>query len=187
MTRQVAHDVLRRMASPPPPAPEDVPITSSRAIRLAITRAADKTHGMTLSVSSLREEVMTLDDLLAAFDPALMLIGLMVDGQVAGIAALDLDMRTGLVEVQTIGKVLAEPPENRPATGTDARMAQPIIAEFLSHLQETAKRTPLDAWGSGVEIGDKIESARAAGLILYDGDYRSIRLSLNLGDGDRVG
>ncbi|MBB5722866.1 flagellar motor switch protein FliM [Loktanella ponticola] len=187
MTRQVAHDVLRRMASPPPPAPEDVPITSSRAIRLAITRAADKTHGFALSVSSLREEVLDLDALIEAFDPALMLIALMCDGRIAGLAALDLDMRAALVEVQTVGQILGDAPEDRTPTGTDARMAQPIIAAFLAHLQETAERTALDAWGAGVAVGDKIASARAAGLILDDGRYRLIRLALNLGNGDRTG
>lgn len=186
MTRQVAHDVLRRMASPSPPAPEDVPITSSRAIRLAITRAADTTHDFAVSVSSLREEVLTLDNLLAAFEPELMLIGMGTDGSVTGLAALDLNMRAAVLELQTVGDVLPDTPEDRPPTGTDARMAEPLIAGFLAHLQDTAERTPLDGWGLGFSVGDKIASTRAAGLILEDGKYRLIRLSLDLGVGDRM-
>jgi flagellar motor switch protein FliM len=185
MTRQVAHDVLRRMASPPPPAPEDVPITSSRAIRLAITRAADKTHGFSLSVSSLREEVLSLDGLLEALEPSLMLIGMKSDDRVAGLAALDLNMRAAVIEVQTIGNVLEAAPEERAPTGTDARMAEPIVSAFLTHLQATATRTALDGWGLGFEVGDRIETTRAAGLILDDGQYRLIRLTLDLGIGDR--
>lgn len=186
MTRQVAHDVLRRMASPPPPAPEDVPITSSRAIRLAITRAADKTHDFVVSVSSLREEVLSLDQLLAALEPELMLIGMTAGGVMTGLAALDLNMRTALLEVQTVGMVLPDVPEDRPPTGTDAQMAQPLIEAFLHHLQDSAERTPLDGWGLGFNAGDKINSTRAAGLILDDGKYRLIRLSLDLGVGDRT-
>lgn len=187
MTRQVAHDVLRRMASPPPPAPEDVPITSSRAIRLAITRAADKVHDFAVSVSSLREEVLTLDALLAAFEPELMLIGMHTgSGPATGIATLDLNMRAAVLELQTIGDVLPDAPEDRPPTGTDAKMAEPLIAGFLTHLQDTAVRTALDGWGLGYVVGDKIASTRAAGLILEDGKYRLIRLSLDLGVGDRL-
>lgn len=185
MTRQVAHDVLRRMASPPPAAPEDVPITSSKAIRLAITRAADKTHACALSVSSLREEVLSLEDLLKAFDPALMLLGMQVGGKLAGLAALDLNMRAALLELQTVGKILPDPPEDRPATGTDARMAQALIGSFLDHLQKTAVTTALDGWGVGYDVGDKVASTRAAGLVLEEGHYRLIRVSLDLDAGDR--
>lgn len=185
MTASVAHDVLRRMASPPPPAPEDVPITSSRAVRLAITRAADKTHNMVLSVSSLREEVLSLDALLEVFEPSLMLVGMLSKGHICGLAALDLNLRGALVELQTIGQVLAEVPEDRTPTNTDARMTAPLIAAFLAHLRDTAVRTPLDGWGTGFDVGEKISSTRAAGLILDEGQYRLIRLMLDLGIGDR--
>jgi flagellar motor switch protein FliM len=185
MGGQVAHHVLRRMATPPPPAPEDVPITSSRAIRLAITRAADLTHDLALGVSALREEVVSLDDLLAAFDSSWMLIAMTSDKHITGLAALDLNMRAALVEVQTMGKVLDDAPEDRKPTGTDAGMAQPLISAFLAQLQDTAKRTPLDGWALNVDVGDRINSARAAGLVLDECKYRLIRISVDLGAGNR--
>ena len=186
MTRQLAHDVLRRMASPPPPAPEDVPITSSKAVRLAITRAADKTHSMVISVSSLQEEVVGLDDLLAAFDPDLMLLAMVAGDRIQGIAAIGPELRAALLELQTIGRVLDMAAEPRKPTEADARLSEPLVTAFLAHLGVTAAQTPLDGWGDGFVVGDKLTSARAAGLILDDGQYRVIRIALDLGVADRV-
>lgn len=184
---QVSHDVLRRMVSPPPPAPEDVPITSSRAMRLAITRAADKTHNMVMNVGGLREETLSLEDTLAAQNPDHMLMAVIKEDAVIGIAALDTQLRSALIEVQTVGKVLAIHPEDRAPTNTDASMAEPLLAAILQHMEETTQRTPLEGWGQGVVISGQIPSVRSAGLILPDLTYRVIRMSLDLAVADRVG
>ena len=186
MTGQLAHDVLRRMATPLPPAPEDVPVTSSRAIRLAITRAADKTHDMVVSVNSLQEEVMSLEDLLGSLGPELMLLAMMSGNQILGIAAVGGELRSALMELQTIGRVLDLPAEERAPTRTDARMSEPLLNAFLSDLKETAIQTPLDGWGHNFVVGEKMETTRAVGLILEDGPYHVIRISLDLGVADRV-
>jgi len=178
MTEQLAHDVLRRMASSPPPAPDDVPLTSSKAVRLAITRAADKTHDMVVSVSSLQEEVLTLDALLETLTPDLMLLAMETDGRIQGIAAVGLELRAALLELQTVGRVLELPAEDRKPTQTDARLSEPLIMAFLAHLHMTAAQTPLDGWGVGFGIGERLSSARAAGLILDDRSYRVIRISM---------
>lgn len=186
MTKQIAHAVLRRMASPPPPAPDDVPITSSKAIRLAITRAADKTHKMALSVSALREEVVSLEDMLAAIEPEMMLLGMQMDGRAQGIAAVGLELRAAVLELQTVGRVLEGAAEDRAPTETDARLSVPLITAFLAHLQTTASQTALDGWGEGFTVGDRFQSPRAAGLILDDVKFRVIRISVDLGHGGRT-
>lgn len=186
MTGQLAHDVLRRMATPPPAEPENVPITSSRAVRMAITRAADKTHDMVVSVNSLQEEVMSLEDLLGSLGPDLMLLAMMTGGQMMGIAAIGGELRAALMELQTVGRVLDNPAEDRGPTNTDARMSEPMLNAFLKHLQDTAVQTPLDGWGHDFAVGEKIGSTRAAGLLLEDAAYHVIRMSLDLGVGGRM-
>ena len=175
------------MVSPPPPAPEDVPITSSRAMRLAITRAADKTHGIVINVTGLREETLSLEDMLAAQNPDHMLMAMVADAEVVGLAALDLHLRAALIEAQTVGKVLEVAPDDRPPTFTDASMAEPLLAAMLHHMAETTVRTPLEGWGQGIVTSGLIPSARSAGLILEDRTYRVVRMTLDLGVADRVG
>lgn len=184
---RVSHDVLRRMVSPPPPSPEDVPITSSRAMRLAITRAADKTHNLIMNVGGLREETLSLEDMLAAQSPDHMLVAAIKDDEVIGLAALDVQLRSALIEVQTVGKILGIPPEDRPPTNTDASMAEPLLAAILQHMGDTTLRTPLEGWGQGVVLSGQIPSVRSAGLVLPDITYRVIRMSLDLAVADRQG
>jgi len=187
MTAQLAHDVLRRMVASPPPAPEDVPITSSRAMRLALTRAADKAHGLIINVEGLREETLPLDEMLSVLEPELMLVGMYDNGDLLGLCALDLNFRAALLEVQTVGKILPVAPEARPATGTDARLSETFLITLLRHMAETTPRTPLDGWGQGLHPDGKVATTRAAGLILPERDYRVIRMSLDLQVADRQG
>ncbi|MEL6640802.1 MAG: FliM/FliN family flagellar motor C-terminal domain-containing protein [Pseudomonadota bacterium] len=176
----MSHDVLRRMVSPPPPAPEDVPISSTRAMRLAVTRAADKTHDMPITVSGMREEVLELEAMLALIDDEMMLVGMVEHGVLQGVSALDLQLRSALIEVQTIGLVLASGVDDRPATGTDAMMAEPLLNAILKHLTETTPRTPLEGWGFGLSPQGQVESKRAAGLILPERPYRVIQMTIDL-------
>ncbi len=176
----MSHDVLRRMVSPPPPAPEDVPITSSRAMRLAVTRAADKTHNLPLTVTSLEEEVLDLDAMLATLGPELLLVGMVDEMTLVGLSAFDAGLRSALIEVQTVGAVLAVVEDDRPPTGTDAAMMGPMLLAILAHLAETAPRTPLDGWGQGLHPSQQVPSTRAAGLILPERRYRVMRMTLDL-------
>lgn len=187
MTAQVAHDVLRRMVASPPPAPEDVPITSSRAMRLAFTRAADKAHALNINVLGLSEEILPLDELLKVLSPDLMLVGMYADGMLEGLSGLDLNFRAALLEVQTVGEILPIAPEDRPATGTDASLSETLLTALLHHMSETTARTPLEGWGQGLRPDGKVATIRAAGLILPEREYRVIRLSLDLQVGERQG
>jgi flagellar motor switch protein FliM len=141
---------------------------------------------MVVSVNSLQEEVMSLDDLLGSIGPELMLLAMMSGNQMLGIAAVGGQLSAALMELQTVGRVLDLPAEERPATRTDARMTEPLLNAFLSHLKETAIQTPLDGWGHDFAVGEKMESTRAAGLVLENGPYHVIRISLDLGVADRV-
>lgn len=188
MTGQVSHDVLRRMVSPPPPAPEDVPITSSRAMRLAMTRAADQAHGLELAVTSLREEVQNLDTMLGAIAADMMLVGMVDDTRtLLGICAVDAGLRSALIEVQTVGSVLVGEADDRPPTGTDAKMTEPLLEAVLARLKETTPRTPLDGWGDGLAPLGRVADTRSAGLILPEGPYRVIQMVLDLRVEGRTG
>ena len=57
------------------------PLTSSRAVRLVLTKAANDTVGLALSVLGVSEEVNALDDMLGTLGDDLMLIELMGHGR----------------------------------------------------------------------------------------------------------
>jgi flagellar motor switch protein FliM len=156
-------------------------------MRLAVTRAADKTHQIAIGVLGLREELVSLEDLIAMLAPELMLIAINDDGAMMGVAAMDLQLRSALIEAQTVGKIIASNPDDRPATRTDASMASPLLNAILAQMGETTPRTPLDGWGEGLLPGGLVADARAAGLVLPERSYRVVRMTLDLQAAERQG
>ncbi len=156
-------------------------------MRLAVQRAADKAHRLAITVESLLEESLTLDQLETLVAEDYLLVGLTHDVDLVGLAALDQQLRSALIEMQTMGRLQAASAEPRPATATDALMMTDLLAMLLKMLGETTQRTELDGWASDVQVGTRVPSLRAAALALSDVDYRVIRLVINLGVADRQG
>jgi flagellar motor switch protein FliM len=173
---------LTRAAGPGPAA-----TTPARALRLALTRAAERSSGLDLTVPSIASDLMQLDDVLSQTGPDLMLITLSRDGQARGFAALDLELRTALIEVQTMGRLGGRAAEPRPITATDAAMAQPLLTAFLMELANATVGTALDGWATGLEPDGRLQGARAAEQLLSEGEYRVVRLSVDLAGVERQG
>ncbi|MCK0097603.1 flagellar motor switch protein FliM [Yoonia sp. F2084L] len=187
MTESTQVTLLRRMTRPQGQEVAENPLTSSRAVRLALTKAANDTVGLVLTVASVAEEVTGLDDMLGTLDEELMLIGLMRDGALAGLIALDNELRSAVLEMQTMGALLGQKADKRAPTRTDKTMCDPVLDRFLSTFPAAVIGTPLEGWMNNVATGDRVDSTRAAGLILNDCDYRIVRMSVDLGLPDRQG
>ena len=185
MTTGTQATLLRRMTRPQGQVVAENPLTSSRAVRLALTKAANDTAGLVLTVQSVAEEVTTLDDMLATLGDDLMLVGLDRDDALAGLIALDMEMRAAVLEMETMGAVLARPAETRAPTRTDQMLCDPLLRNFLVAFPGAVIGTPLEGWMDGATTGEKLDSARAAGLILTDCAYRIVRMSVDLGVADR--
>lgn len=179
--------LLRRMTRSQDKAVAENPPTASRAVRLALTKAANDTVGLVLSVQGVAEEVTLLDDMLATLGDDLMLIGLEQGGSLYGLIALDMQLRAAIVEMQTMGALVAQQAEDRAPTRTDKTLSDPLVGAFLAAFPEAVQNTPLEGWMDGVTHTDRIDSTRAAGLVLEDVNYRIVRMSVDLGIADRNG
>lgn len=83
----------------------DVPLTSTRALRLAVTRAADRSLGMTLTVAKVTEDLKPLDTMMVTLPDEMSFVRLERGGVLVGLIALDVQLRAAANEVQTMGKV----------------------------------------------------------------------------------
>lgn len=187
MTGQTSSTILRRMASSKEVGPEEVPITSSRAVRMAMRRAADKAHGLAITILDMSEETVAVDGLADVVCDDHLLVGLERRDALVGLAVIDVQLRAAVIEMQTMGRLQRSKAEERPATATDAMMMTDLLAMLLKMLGETTVRTDLEGWAEGVQIGKRVASLRSAGLVLVDVDYRLIKLKLDLGADDRHG
>ncbi len=187
MTDSSHISILRRMAGQAVCTPPASPLTTSRAVRLALVKAATDAAGLVLRVASTADDVGRLDDLLGGLDAGLMLVGLDRHGQLVGFVAIDTQLRAAVVEVQTTGRLIDQPADDRPATGTDKALCDPLLAAFLTALPPAVIGTAYEGWVDGVTVGDRLADSRLAGLLLADGDYRVLRMSVELGTADRRG
>ncbi len=72
MTDSTQATILRRMTSSHETDVAENPLTSSRAVRLALTKAANDSVGLVLTVSSVAEDVSALDAMLDGLPDGLM-------------------------------------------------------------------------------------------------------------------
>lgn len=187
MTDSDHQTILRRMTGRETGDVAETPLTLSRAVRLAFTKAANDTIGLIVTVTAMGEELQTLDPMLDGFDDGLMLVGLERDGDLSGLMVLDMQLRAAIIEMQAMGKLIAGKADDRVPTGTDKSMAEPLLNRFLSAMPEATIGTEYDGWTNGVALASKIDSCRAAGLTLDDCEYRVMRLEIDLGVADRTG
>ena len=176
--------LLRRIARPPVPPPS---LTPARALRLATTRAAERSIGLALGVLGVAEEEGLLDDLLSRLEEGLLVIALAEGAEPVGLAALDLEARAAIIEMQTLGRVASASPESRGVTAADVALAHPFLSSVLREIGEALVDTRLAGWLRGPRLANRLPSAREAMMYLPDGPYRIVRLTLDLGAGVRQG
>lgn len=187
MAHQASGIILRRMTQRAAPAAVDSPLTTSRAIRLALVKAAQDSCGLALNVASTGEEMGALDQVLGGLDPDLMLVGLRRSGVLAGFVGLDGPLRDAIVQVQTMGRLAAHAAPPRVATLTDKLMCDPVLGVFLAGLPAAVAGTGYDGWVSDLVLADLWLDARRAALQLPDLPFRVLRMSIDLTGTDRQG
>jgi flagellar motor switch protein FliM len=92
MTTATGTGVLQRMVPRQQLDAPDVPLTASRAVRLALARGAQTSTGLPINVGSVAEQALPLDVLLTEASDDLLLLLLLSstrDGAICGLLACD--------------------------------------------------------------------------------------------------
>jgi flagellar motor switch protein FliM len=187
MAASQTDSVKRRLTGTSRAQPPEPGITPARAVRIAMIRAAARAAGLSLTVLGIAEEVADLDEVLPALIPGDLILSTLRAGRPVGLATLDLELRTALIEAQTMGRLRGQPAEARPVTATDVALAQPLVAALLAELEHAAESGSLGDWPGGQAIGPRWAEARQAEAALPAGRYRVIRMTLDFGVGTRQG
>ena len=187
MTESTHATLLRRMTRSQDADVAENPLTSSRAVRLALTKAANDTVGLVLAVSSVAEEISGLDVMLDGLPDGLMFVGLHRQGSLVGLIALDMQLRAAVLEMETMGVLSPQAVDGRAPTLTDQMICEPMIAGFLEAFPQAVRGTDFDGWGDQVTHEGKISDTRTAGLLLDDCLYRVVQMTVQLGPADRQG
>ncbi len=115
MTEQTELSTLRRKAGTGRAPSDGVGMTPAKALRLAVSKAAEVELGLAVRALSIKEEQLNQPQLLDALDGDALLLMLEGPHDARGVAIFDIQALSALIEVQTLGNVIAsEAAKRRP-------------------------------------------------------------------------
>lgn len=183
MSGERVRTALRRKAEAGKPAADGPPMTPERALGQALVRAAQEKLTLPLQVSEMKESRMTLADLPEALEDLSLLAMIEGPGEALGLVALPPSLMSALIEVQTMGRMSANPPPARRPTRTDASMSAEFVDAFLQVVEESLANDEAISWAGGFRYASYLDDPRPLGLLLEDVSYRVYTLRLRLGLG----
>ncbi|WP_425038262.1 FliM/FliN family flagellar motor C-terminal domain-containing protein [Primorskyibacter sp. S187A] len=189
-------NALRRKAHVGHRAREAEGLSPTRALRLAMARAAGDLWELPLTVNSIRHEIITYEDIRDRFADEDMLM--LLDGPDGALSAASADraLRTSVTEVQTIGKVTDREPPARAVTPTDAALFAPLIDMMMERLDLTLSGSSGDvaahddtstAWLMGYRFGAMVENRRTLALALEGQEFHFLIFDIDVAAGLRRG
>jgi flagellar motor switch protein FliM len=146
MGQNTATDVMRRKAGAGRPAPEVGRMTTSRAWKVALPRAAQDTLGVPATLLRVDESRVVAADL-AALVPEHGLMTLLEGPEERfGLAVLDSPTLSGMIEATTTGRIASRIPPPREPTRTDAIISADLLDALLEGFEAglaemTSRRT----------------------------------------------
>jgi flagellar motor switch protein FliM len=180
-------DVIHRKIDRARPALAEGAPGADRGWRLALARAARDAMGLDLDVRSLTVARQSPAELLEqAPDRALLAL---LDGPRGGLGVIMLaPVVTGtLIEMQTLGRLSAQPAPARKASRIDAAMVAGVIDRALAGLDEALADEADLTWAGGFRYASHLEDARPLGLLLEEETYRVLSAEVVLGAVQRTG
>lgn len=164
--------------------PDTAPVTPMRQMRRALSRAADRAAGLSVVVLGIAEETCEAETLIEDGPEGWIVLGLRdsTNPGLAGLFLINPELRTALVEMQTMGALSGTAAQSgddtRPVTGTDGALSMPFAEQVMVQLAEAGFGAP-DLEFSGFDLG-VMADLRTAGLVLTPGAYRSWRVTLEM-------
>lgn len=179
------NSILSRMVRVP--TPTEAPMSSARAVGIAVSRAADRAVGLRLTVTDVAQSTGGLDLLDGGLSDTHILIRLRRGDTTVGVMAVDPQMRAAAIEIQTMGRVSNAMAVERAPTGTDFMMLDPLINNVLLHLAQLPLQDDLSGWVDQITVAGVFDDLRATKLGLEDGVYQCVQIDLDLVPDQRKG
>ena len=187
MTEDGVDTVLQRKAQAQRKALGGGSLSMPRALARGLSIAADALWGLSLAATHVFDETLTPDRAIRRLDEDQLLIILDTETAPAGLVALDRDLVTGLIEVQTLGRVTRFPNDQRAYTPTDAAMMAPLLDAALPRFASMLAAQPEMAHLQNYSFGALVEDAQTADLALDAESYHLTAFDVSLAHDTRAG
>jgi flagellar motor switch protein FliM len=157
------------------------------ALRVAFGRMAADCPGLDGMVKSIEIQELGLAEMIDLAETGMFLAVLEGRQDRMGLAMLCPSLLSGVIEAQATGRVEATPPPRRRPTRTDAALVARMIDAFLRLLENRSAELPQAERVSGYVYGSFLDDPRPLGLMLEDGLFLMLHLTVSLGTGAREG
>ena len=163
-------------------------MTLPKAFRLSLAKTADELYDMAMAVIGVRQQLCTNAELSELLDEKSLLV--LLDGtlQRRGAAMLDTTFVGGLIQQQTMGKVMSAPAEDaRVLTATDAAICAPFLEDMIARAAKLPEEEPERQLIEGFRFGAQSEAPRQLMMALDRPDYEVFQLTVDMAGGTRQG
>ena len=180
---------LKRRLAPPRPVRGAGDSAVEALLRVEIPRAADQLLAMQADVQAVTLSTMGHSGVVAALGRHDLICLISRESRDVGLLVVDLGLLAALVEIQTLGQITSAPPKERVPTRTDAVVVSDMVDKWMSDVGRVAAETGLSG---DVPFTDFVREhgvldLRAVELTLDPGQYRSMRITMALGDDAKIG
>ncbi len=187
MTEDATETVLQRKAHAQRRALGGGAWSLPRALGRALSIAADALWGLTLVARTTDDETLSAERAASRIGGDRLLVILEHDSGPRGLVAFDREILTGLIDVQTLGRVTRFPSDARAYTPTDAAMTAPLVDAALPRFASMLSAQPDMAHLQNYRFGALVEDAQAASLALDAETYHLTALDVSLAQDMRSG
>lgn len=188
MQEQNQPSAMRRKAGVGRPPPEIGQITPAKALRTAVTQAAEDVAALVATPGAVEEARVTLDAIGEGLPEHPLLALVEGPGGSFGLVVLDTQAVAALIEIQTTGRVVPRPAEARPPTRTDAIMCADFIDRMLELFEQRVSEAGLTIAPAltGYRYAMALAEPRAVPITLEDAAYRRLALSVEFDRGAKT-
>lgn len=173
--------IRRKVAAAQGPATARGPGGAEKAWPQELVRASRDCCNLALDVPVVQAKRYSLSELLELV-PELSLIALLEGPRsVSGVLFLNAEMLAGLIEAQTLGRVMPQAPAPRKPTRTDAAIVADWIDRMLSGLEEALLTEEDLLWTDGFRFVSHLDEPRPLPLLLEDTHYKVLSASCDMG------
>lgn len=159
---------------------EKTPMTAARALRTAVLRCGQGMAPLRLEVEAVEEARQSLAELLDGVEVPSFLAVLAGPRESLGVAILSPGLLSALIEAMTTGRLGPGDPTPRRTTPTDAMLACRFLNEALAVLGEELESSADVVWAGGFRYSSWLDDPRPLGLMLEEGSYRLLTVTLVL-------
>jgi len=180
-------NALRRKLSAPASPLEMPEMGPARALRVAVSRAAETCATLEAAVTGFSETRLALPDILATVEQPHLIFMMRAASGATGLALWDPPALSAVIEHLITGRVVPSQDASREPTRTDAAVITEILDKIMELFDKSLDGLPGLPPVCGFRTASLLADGRAVSMALEDVAYREYRITIDFASGVKSG